>query len=82
MLRQYHLYVAIIDSGCEKSSEAELALSLVKEEIGHGSIDPIVAQKRALTVCKLEQLKNQLARTQVKLNLILLLAHLILFFFY
>lgn len=47
------------------SSESEMAISLAKQEIGVGNIDPMIAQKRALLVCKMEQLLNELGKTKV-----------------
>lgn len=44
-------------------------MSLAKKEIGVGNIDPMVAQKRALLVCKMEHLQNQLHKTKVNLLL-------------
>ncbi|XP_029158221.1 transcription termination factor 2 isoform X2 [Nylanderia fulva] len=43
------------------NSESELAVSYAKKEIGVGNIDPLVAQKRAIMACKLEQLNTQLS---------------------
>ncbi|CAL7941631.1 unnamed protein product [Xylocopa violacea] len=42
-----------------------VAVSLAKQEIGVGNIDPLVAQKRALLVCKMEHLKNQLSKSKL-----------------
>ncbi|KYN18069.1 Transcription termination factor 2 [Trachymyrmex cornetzi] len=49
------------DSASGQNSDAEFAASIAKEEIGIGNVD-LVAQKRALTVYKLEQLKNESAQ--------------------
>ncbi|KOC64565.1 Transcription termination factor 2 [Habropoda laboriosa] len=49
----------------ESDWESEVAVSLAKEEIGVGNIDPLIAQKRALLVCKMEQLQNQLSKTKL-----------------
>ncbi|CAK9798659.1 Transcription termination factor 2 [Anthophora quadrimaculata] len=49
----------------ENNLESEVAISLAKEEIGVGNIDPLIAQKRALLVCKMEQLQNQLSKTKL-----------------
>ncbi|XP_025263627.1 transcription termination factor 2 isoform X2 [Camponotus floridanus] len=56
------------DSNSERYSESEVALSIAKQEIGVGNIDPLVAQKRAVLICKLEQLKNQLTKTKLLLS--------------
>ncbi|RLU25547.1 hypothetical protein DMN91_001703 [Ooceraea biroi] len=56
----------MLDSGSESEGNAA-ALSLANEEIGVGNIDPLVAQKRALTVCKVEQLKTELAKAKLLL---------------
>ncbi|KYQ50706.1 Transcription termination factor 2 [Trachymyrmex zeteki] len=53
------------DSASGQNSDAEFAVSFAKEEIGVGNVDPLIAQKRALTVCKLEQLKNESAQMKV-----------------
>lgn len=52
----------------DEENNSEAAISLAKQEIGVGNIDPLVAQKRALLVCKREQLRNQLSKTQVNLS--------------
>ncbi|KAG7198793.1 hypothetical protein KM043_001771 [Ampulex compressa] len=49
-------------------SEPEEAMCLAKREIGVGNIDPLVAQKRALLVCKIQQLESQLTKTKLLLN--------------
>ncbi|XP_011647072.2 transcription termination factor 2, partial [Pogonomyrmex barbatus] len=56
------------DSGSGQNSESEFAMSFAKQEIGVGNIDPLVAQKRAMMVCKLEQLKNQLTKSKLLLT--------------
>ncbi|XP_076670956.1 transcription termination factor lodestar [Andrena cerasifolii] len=50
------------------SSESEMAISIAKQEIGVGNINPIIAQKRALLVCKMEQLQNELDKTKLLLT--------------
>ena len=50
------------------SSESEMAISLAKQEIGVGNIDPMIAQKRALLVCKKEQLQNELDKSKLLLT--------------
>ncbi|XP_076167205.1 transcription termination factor lodestar [Ptiloglossa arizonensis] len=52
----------------QSNSESEIAMSLAKKEIGVGNIDPMVAQKRALLVCKMEHLQNQLHKTKMLLE--------------
>lgn len=52
----------------ESSSQFETAISLAKQEIGVNNIDPVIAQKRALLVCKMEQLQNELSKTKVNSN--------------
>ena len=49
----------------ERILQSETAVSLAKQETGFADVDPIVAQKRAILVCKLEQLENQLSATKV-----------------
>lgn len=44
---------------------SKVAVSLAEQEAGFADIDPLVAQKRALLVCKLEHLQNQLSKTKV-----------------
>ncbi|XP_029679622.1 transcription termination factor 2-like isoform X2 [Formica exsecta] len=56
------------DSSSGRNSESETALSFAKQEIGVGNIDPLVAQKRAIMICKLEQLKDQLMKTKLLLT--------------
>ncbi|KYN21248.1 Transcription termination factor 2 [Trachymyrmex cornetzi] len=51
------------DSASGQNNDAEFAVSIAKEEIGIGNVD-LVAQERAFTVYKLEQLKNE--STQMK----------------
>ncbi|XP_003699306.2 transcription termination factor lodestar [Megachile rotundata] len=55
----------VMDEG--SGSECEAAISLAKKEIGVGNIDPLVAQKRAFLVCKMDHLKNQLSKAQLLL---------------
>lgn len=57
----------LVDSHEKSNSgaESDLALSFAKQEIGVGNIDPLMAQRRALLVCKMEQLNNQLRKTKV-----------------
>lgn len=55
------------DSTSGQNSDSEFAASFAKQEIGVGNIDPLIAQKRAIMVCKLEQLKNE----SVKMKLLL-----------
>ncbi|KMQ96635.1 transcription termination factor 2 [Lasius niger] len=56
------------DSSSGRSSESEAAISFAKQEIGVGNIDPLVAQKRAIMACKLEQLKAQLSKLKLLLT--------------
>ncbi|KYM75325.1 Transcription termination factor 2 [Atta colombica] len=49
------------DSASGQNSDAEFAISVAKEVTGIGNVD-LMAQKRALTVYKLEQLKNESAQ--------------------
>ncbi|KAK9297411.1 hypothetical protein QLX08_008850 [Tetragonisca angustula] len=49
----------------ERILQSETAVSLAKQETGFADVDPIVAQKRAILVCKLEQLENQLSATKL-----------------
>lgn len=49
----------------ENVPQSEIAISLAKQEIGVGNIDPLIAQKRALLVCKMEQLQKELNKTKV-----------------
>ncbi|KZC14429.1 PREDICTED: transcription termination factor 2-like [Dufourea novaeangliae] len=63
-----HTVSTIITVDDEDSLEAEVAVSLAKKEIGVGNIDPLVAQKRALLVCKMEQLQGQLSKTKLLLT--------------
>ncbi|XP_033322889.2 transcription termination factor 2 [Megalopta genalis] len=55
-------------SSGENEMEYEIAISLAKQEIGVGNIDPLVAQKRALLVCKMEHLQKQLSRSKLLLE--------------
>ncbi|XP_053997670.1 transcription termination factor 2-like isoform X1 [Hylaeus anthracinus] len=50
------------------SEPEEIAVTLAKKEIGVGNIDPMVAQKRALLICKMEHLQNQLSKTKLLLD--------------
>nr|XP_031835542.1 transcription termination factor 2 isoform X1 [Nomia melanderi] len=52
----------------KNSSESEVAISFAKQEIGVGNIDPLVAQKRALLVFKMEKLEKQLAQAKLLLQ--------------
>ncbi|KAK2583547.1 hypothetical protein KPH14_009501 [Odynerus spinipes] len=52
----------------EENIEDTVAISFAKQEIGVGNIDPLVAQKRGLLSCKLQQLQNQLEKTKLLLN--------------
>ncbi|KAK1124633.1 hypothetical protein K0M31_006006 [Melipona bicolor] len=45
--------------------QSEIAMSFAEQETGFADIDPFVAQKRALLVCKLEHLENQLSKTKL-----------------
>ncbi|XP_071629457.1 transcription termination factor 2 [Temnothorax longispinosus] len=46
-----------------QNSDSEFAKSFARHEITNvKNVDPLVAQKRAITVCKLEQLKNESAQ--------------------
>ncbi|XP_072743655.1 transcription termination factor 2 [Anoplolepis gracilipes] len=56
------------DSSSGRNSESEEAFTFAKQEIGVGNIDPLVAQKRAIIDCKLEQLKDQLTKTKLLLT--------------
>ncbi|XP_070160538.1 transcription termination factor 2-like [Polyergus mexicanus] len=56
------------DSSSGRNSEFEVALSSEKQGIGVGNIGPLVTQKRAIMVCKLEQLKDQLMKTKLLLT--------------
>lgn len=49
----------------ENIPQSDIAISLAKQEIGVGNIDPLIAQKRALLVCKMEQLQKELNKTKV-----------------
>ena len=53
------------NSTMDEENNSETAISIAKQEIGVGNIDPLVAQQRALLACKKEQLKNQLSKTQL-----------------
>nr|XP_033337176.1 transcription termination factor 2-like isoform X2 [Megalopta genalis] len=55
-------------SSNEKEMESEVVISLAKQEIGVGNIDPMVAQKRALLVCKMEHLQTQLRKSKLLLE--------------
>ncbi|XP_078048682.1 transcription termination factor 2-like [Augochlora pura] len=55
-------------SADEEEIECEVAVSLAKQEIGFGNIDPVVAQKRALLVCKMEHLQKQLSKSKLLLE--------------
>jgi hypothetical protein len=57
----------IIDSESKKSSE--LAISLAKQETNENAI---IAQKREFIVCRITQLKNEIARTKVSTKCIIL----------
>ncbi|XP_029671869.1 uncharacterized protein LOC115240701 [Formica exsecta] len=56
------------DSSSGRNSESEVALSSEKQGIGVGNIDPLVTQKRAIMVRKLEQFKDQLTKTKLLLT--------------
>ncbi|XP_078035489.1 transcription termination factor 2-like [Augochlora pura] len=58
----------VVSSSDEKGVESEVAISLAKQEIGVGNIDPMVAQKRALLVCKMEHLQTQLSKSKLLLE--------------
>jgi len=62
----------IIDSESNLKKNSELAISLAKQESNVGNIDPIVAQKREFIVCRITQLKNEIARTKVSIKSIIL----------
>ncbi|XP_014612648.1 PREDICTED: transcription termination factor 2-like [Polistes canadensis] len=50
------------------SEENALAISLAKQEIGVGNINPLAAQENALLTCKLRHLQNQIDKTKLLLN--------------
>ncbi|KAI4481393.1 hypothetical protein M0804_009513 [Polistes exclamans] len=50
------------------SEENPLAISLAKQEIGVGNINPLAAQENALLTCKLRHLQNQIDKTKLLLN--------------
>lgn len=56
-----------IDSTSGQNSDSEFAKTFAKKEIGVGNIDPLHAQKRALAVFKLEQLKDETAKMKVNI---------------
>ncbi|XP_011684322.1 PREDICTED: uncharacterized protein LOC105447814 [Wasmannia auropunctata] len=56
------------DSTSGQNSDSEFAASFAKQEIGVGNIDPLIAQKRAIMVCKLEQLKNESVKMKVNMR--------------
>lgn len=58
----------LTDSDEENVPQSEIAISLAKQEIGVGNIDPLIAQKRALLVCKMEQLQKELNKTKLLLT--------------
>ncbi|XP_016909041.1 transcription termination factor 2 [Apis cerana] len=58
----------LTDSDEENIPQSEIAISLAKQEIGVGNIDPLIAQKRALLVCKMEQLQKELSKTKLLLT--------------
>ncbi|XP_071573079.1 transcription termination factor 2 [Temnothorax nylanderi] len=45
-----------------QNSDSEFANTFARQEVNVRNVDPLVAQKRAMTVCKLEQLKNESAQ--------------------
>jgi len=63
----------MLDSTSGQNSDSEFAISFAKQEIGVGNVDPLIAQKRAIAVCKLEQLKNESAKMKVNMRLVQLL---------
>ena len=63
-----HTFPMDFNADGRSSSESEMAISLAKKEIGVGNIDPMIAQKRALLVCKMEQLLNELGKTKLLLT--------------
>jgi len=48
-------------------------MSFAKQEIGVKNMDPLIEQKRAAAVCKLEQLKNESAKMKVNIEYVQLL---------
>jgi len=56
------------DSASGQNSDAEFAISVAKEVTGIGNVD-LMAQKRALTLYKLEQLKNESVQMKVIYNI-------------
>lgn len=58
----------LTDSDEENVPQSEIAISLAKQEIGVGNIDPLIAQKRALLVCKMEHLQKELNKTKLLLT--------------
>lgn len=63
----YIIFISYTDSN-SGNSDSEFAKSFAKTEIGVGNIDPLVAQKRAIMVCKLEQLKNESTKMKVSIK--------------
>lgn len=61
------IYVFYIDSNSGPNSDSEFAKSIVQQETA-GNLDPLAAQKRAIAVCKLDQLKNESANLQVNMR--------------
>ncbi|EFN78730.1 Transcription termination factor 2 [Harpegnathos saltator] len=52
------------DSHSGENSGSELAVSLAKQEIGVGNVDPLMAQKRAMITCKLHSLQDKITATK------------------
>ncbi|XP_043513996.1 transcription termination factor 2-like isoform X2 [Frieseomelitta varia] len=61
----FEIDVSNVSEGKEHILQSKIAVSLAEQETGFANIDPFVAQKRALLVCKLEQLENQLSKTKI-----------------
>ncbi|KYN02202.1 PREDICTED: transcription termination factor 2 [Cyphomyrmex costatus] len=56
------------DSTSGQNSDSEVAKSYAKEETSDKNIDSLTAQKRALTLCKLEQLKHESSKMKLLLS--------------
>ncbi|XP_046736506.1 transcription termination factor 2 [Diprion similis] len=50
------------------SENVATVLSLIKNEVGVGNIDPFVAQKRAILTCNIEKVQSQLAKSKLVLH--------------
>ncbi|XP_014476224.1 PREDICTED: transcription termination factor 2-like, partial [Dinoponera quadriceps] len=53
------------DTDSEENGGPELAISLAREEIGVGNVNPVVAQKRTIFTYKLQLLQDKLAATKL-----------------